>query len=1401
MNISQTSKDNNDQAGNDNMQKRLGSLYSKQELPTHASISEVEAMKARINELEANLKQQEARAVQAEKEAVQNKHATRPLQYTSFPHKKIDAATPKPSSRLARFWNRLIEAHPSVTEIRERNIASLAASFLIVILLLEIVGALAQIQTQGFIHAFTGPIFIATIPTLISYGLSRTKWYRAAIFIFSLTFGSLAYLAMLRQGADANTSGLVLSFVPLSLIVASTFLSSWAVLLLTVLNIIALYLTTRTGIVFNTENFGAQAGIINTMGLVLIVLANFRKRNEQQSLQEIKTVNDELQLVNSELLANRQQLELRVQDRTHDLELASEVGQSITQRIGNLSELLSQSAELIRSKFSLYYTQIYIVDASERSLVLRAGTGAAGNELLQRGHRLTISSASLNGRAALERHAVIVDDTQQNSSFLPNPLLPLTRSELAVPLIVNNKVVGVLDMQNERPGTFSKTNLPAYQVLAGQLAIAIQNSALFNQVEGSRSVLEEQSRRLTRTGWQDFMNAIDRNESIGYVFNQDEVIPLVESQSSAFDSNLIVPIEVTGAIVGEVQLNDEADRKWTDAEMEIVRATVSRAGQHIENLRLLAQADRYRAEAEQVSRRLTREGWNTYLQTRGNLASGYSYNLNEVKPLDKTVENNRVLTQARPITVRDETIGELFVNADNTDHDYVNEIFSAVATQLSSHIENLRLLDEAEQRRMEAENLSQELGVNESRLSTALDIARLGNWEYNFEKDIFYFNDSFYSVFRTNIQNVGSYELSSAEYSQRFVHPEDAALVGEEIGLVLQSTERDFNKYLEHRAIFPDGSVGHIAVNIHVERDENGKITRWYGANQDITERKTAQEIIAARAKQLEEAQTFLDSVIENLPNMLFVKDAEDLRFVRYNKAAEELSGVKREDIIGKNDHDFFLKEEADFFTSKDREVLLSGQTLDIPEEPLATVHNNTRYLHTRKVPIFGSDGKPKYLLGVSEDITDRKRDQEILAQRANQLETVATVSSTASTVLDPDKLLQAVVDLTKERFNMYHAHVYLADESWNTLILTAGAGEVGKQMVEAGHAIEMDAEKSLVARAARGRKAIIVNDVHSEGGFLPNSMLPETRAEIAVPMISGGKVLGVFDVQSQKVDQFTEEDANIFTTLAAQVAVALQNARLYVEQSETVTQLRELDRLKSSFLANMSHELRTPLNSILGFADVMLEELDGPLTENMTNDLGLIQKNGQHLLHLINDVLDMAKIESGKMNLNVEKFILHDVIDEVTNITSSLASEKSISIIIQPDSDHDVEINADKIRLRQVMINLVNNAMKFTEKGSISIRALRENNHVLISIKDTGIGIPQDHLESVFQEFTQVDTTTTRKVGGTGLGLPISRRLIQMHSGRLWAESTGVDGEGATFYVQLPIEANINESPAIAVK
>jgi signal transduction histidine kinase len=193
-----------------------------------------------------------------------------------------------------------------------------------------------------------------------------------------------------------------------------------------------------------------------------------------------------------------------------------------------------------------------------------------------------------------------------------------------------------------------------------------------------------------------------------------------------------------------------------------------------------------------------------------------------------------------------------------------------------------------------------------------------------------------------------------------------------------------------------------------------------------------------------------------------------------------------------------------------------------------------------------------------------------------------------------------------------------------------------------------------------------------------------------------------------------------------------------------------------------------------------------------MDGDLKIIQKNGRHLLSLINDVLDMAKIEAGRMSLAYERFTLRELLEDVVDITSSLAQNKNLELTITSTDALETEIVADKIRLRQVLINVLGNAIKFTEVGGVTLHSETKDGKLLVKIIDTGMGIPVDNLETIFDHFSQVDTSTTRKAGGTGLGLPISRRLVELHEGQLWAESTGIPGEGSTINMVLPINMTI---------
>jgi PAS domain S-box-containing protein len=1363
----------------DNMQNRINNIFTGSDLPAPASLKEMEAMQSRIQELEVNLKLQEQRATVAEQEANKNKQM-KDSASSSTP--KVGDSNPAKQSWLTKFWNRIVDAHPSITDIRERNLARLAASFLVVILLLLFAGGIARMPREGLVDAFSGTFLLAIIAASISYILSRTKWIRAAVFIFASFFSSLAYFTIANEGVNTDVSSVVLVYVPLSLVVASAFLSSWAVFLLIGLNVLAYYFVIETTFAIPPQNFGVQAGIITTIGMVLILLTNFRKRTEQQSLQEIKSTNDELQVANEELLQSRGQLEQRVQDRTRDLELASEVGRTVTAKVDNLYQLLSDAVEQIRSRFNLYYTQVYLTDRAGRTITLRAGTGEVGKQLLQRGHQLLISNDSLNGRAALEKHAAIVSDTTNSRAFLPNPLLPKTRSEMAVPLIISDQVIGVLDMQSDQANALSESNLPAFEALAGQLAVAIQNAALFEQANQARAEVVEQAKRLSLSSWDSFLNAVERSESIGYVYNQNEVLPYLNTTEKSLELNTLdAPIQVAGAEIGKIQIADASNRQWTSAEKELIENTAVQLANHIENLRLLAQSEKYRLDAEQISKRLTRESWNEYFNLRKNAVAGFVYNKNKVEPISEQVHGNKKPVESHPIYVRDEQIGEIEIestgNADDT-----AEIISAITQQLSNHIENLRLLEQAELSRVEVQK-------SQEQYELAVSGSNDGLWDWNIVTNEVYFSPRWKSM-------VGyeEHELTEgfADF-EKLLHPEDHDRV---LGAVSEYLSGKINEYnVEFRFRHKDGSYRWILARGTALRNPDGAPYRMAGSHTDITNRKESERAIQQAQEQYSLAVSGSNDGIWDW------NIAEDT--IYYSPRWKGMLGYEEHELTrGFIEWEELIHPEDKEHATSSLEKYLAQQAPEYDVE-VRLKHKAGHYvwIRDRGKALRRPDGTAYRMAGAHTDITERKQQEELLATRANQLETVATVSTAASTVLNPDALLNQVVNLAKSRFNLYHAHIYLLDENWNTLLLASGAGEVGSQMVESGHAIDFNAERSLVARAAREKQPVIINNVRNEVGFLPNPLLPETASEMAIPMIVGDKVLGVFDLQSNQLNAFSKEDANIYATLASQIAVALQNARLYQEQAATVTQLRELDRLKSSFLANMSHELRTPLNSILGFTEVMLEGLDGPITPNMDNDLKLINKNGQHLLHLINDVLDMAKIESGKMNLIIEKFNLHEIFEEVISITSPQASEKKLTLKVDTKSDLDVEVNADRTRLRQVMINLVNNALKFTEKGKITIRAIREDNNILISVKDTGIGIPPDHLEAVFQEFTQVDSSTTRKAGGTGLGLPISRKLIEMHGGKLWAESNGVDGEGSTFFIFMPIESRTAISEPVTRK
>ena len=419
--------------------------------------------------------------------------------------------------------------------------------------------------------------------------------------------------------------------------------------------------------------------------------------------------------------------------------------------------------------------------------------------------------------------------------------------------------------------------------------------------------------------------------------------------------------------------------------------------------------------------------------------------------------------------------------------------------------------------------------------------------------------------------------------------------------------------------------------------------------------------------------------------------------------------------------------------------------------------------------------------------------------RRASQLETAADIARQSSSTLDVDALLNRAVNLIRDRFGFYHASIFLMDGI--NAVVRASTGEAGRQMMESGHSLSSLERESIIGHVCFTGEALVVNDVTQNPVHRPHPLLPETHAELGIPLKIGNRVTGALDVQSTRVNAFSEDDVAVLQTLADQIAVALDNARSFEVAQRAVEEIREADRLKSEFLANMSHELRTPLNSIIGFSRVILKGIDGPINEIQQQDLEAIHHSGQHLLDMINNILDLSKIEAGKMELSIEEIEITDVLESVISTARGLVKEKPIKLIDNTPKNLPAVL-ADRTRVRQVLLNLLQNATKFTDEGSISVDAEEiideetNNPFIKISVTDSGIGIAPESQETLFERFSQVDSSLTRKVGGTGLGLSISKHLIEMQGGAIDLESE--IGKGSTFWFTLP---SVTQAPFVEEK
>jgi GAF domain-containing protein/CheY-like chemotaxis protein/HAMP domain-containing protein len=413
----------------------------------------------------------------------------------------------------------------------------------------------------------------------------------------------------------------------------------------------------------------------------------------------------------------------------------------------------------------------------------------------------------------------------------------------------------------------------------------------------------------------------------------------------------------------------------------------------------------------------------------------------------------------------------------------------------------------------------------------------------------------------------------------------------------------------------------------------------------------------------------------------------------------------------------------------------------------------------------------------------DNARLFELSEQRAEEMTLLFNVTTAATASPDLEQALEQAVTTLRETLGVTSASVYLPDETGRYMVKGADSGVAGQETEHSTISID----RGLIGWVARHEEAAIIDDISRDPRRL--SAAESTRSVIAVPLPTGDALVGVLAVESDRPRAFDEHDLRLMQTLSGSLAAIIQNSHLLREVQDANERLREVDRLKTNFLAAMSHELRTPLNSIIGFSRVILKGIDGPLTESQEQDITTIYDSGKHLLGLVNDILDQAKIEAGKMELSFAYFKLQDVIHGVMSSAIGLTRDKPIRLHTEIADDLP-DAYGDEFRTRQILLNLVSNAAKFTDEGSITVTAfstVEDEQHFLqVSVTDTGIGIAEKDMPLLFQAFQQIDNSLTRKAGGTGMGLPLAKSLTELQHGRIWLESQ--QGVGSTFSITVPI-------------
>src|ERR1700730_13954908 len=623
-----------------------------------------------------------------------------------------------------------------------------------------------------------------------------------------------------------------------------------------------------------------------------------------------------------------------------------------------------------------------------------------------------------------------------------------------------------------------------------------------------------------------------------------------------------------------------------------------------------------------------------------------------------------------------------------------------------------------------------------------------------------------------------------------------------------------------------EGEIRFLRISARPILDPAGNFTGYRGIGTDVTDRHRAEEEIKARTRELGEAleqQTATSEVlgvISSSPGELapvfktMVENATRLceadtaslilregsgrrREARYHPPAALLQQMERDPIfrpgpasgLGRsiklkqvvhvpdifNDQAYFDREpdrvravEAGYRSHLSVPLIKDNEAIGA----FNLLRQKTGLFTEKQIELVSNFAKQAVIAIENARLLNELRQRtDELSQSVEELNALGEVSQAVNSTLDANTVLTTIVAKAVQLSDTEAGTIYTFDPSRQEFQLRATYG-MDEAMVAAIRDRPIGIGETAIGKAAAQRTSIQIADALNDASLVLDVVAQAGfRALLIVPLLRPDRIVGALVVRRKQPGEFSEHTVDLLETFADQSVLAIQNARLFREIEEKGRELAEASQHKSQFLANMSHELRTPLNAILGYTELILDSVYGEMPEKARGVLDRVQRNGRHLLRLINDVLDLSKIEAGQLTLSFSDYSLKNVIQAVFSAVEPLANQKQIvlKIDVAPELPQG---RGDERRLTQVLLNLVGNAIKFTDSGEVSIKGSSANGSFTIAVHDTGPGISEADQAKLFQEFQQADNSITRKKGGTGLGLAISRRIIEMHGGRIWVEA-----------------------------